>query len=208
MCGLFFGSRVSTAAEKQPTRPHVCTHAPRQYVRRNPPARTQGPRCRRVRRAEKWAHVSQHQQPQPDALFVVGCPARQRKPARPARLFRSIEEVPRPSQVVLSVFFRQIDVGLSLRSFYTTLSELNPQIAEDVIALHSSGPILMNVICVNSRWQASFRDSVISGLTHLPESNEGKSLLSIFGVEGHKPFRDEYLDSLRRLLRDSSPTMP
>ena len=115
----------------------------------------------------------------------------------------SIEEVGTPSRAVLPVFFGQADACVTISSAYQTLIALNPQIGEKLAVLETSQPVLMSVLCLNQRLETPFMGTVREEIPRLPESVEGRQLLTLFGIEGHVPFRQEYLDGVRRLLQET-----
>ena len=123
----------------------------------------------------------------------------------PAReLLGSIEEVGTPSRAVLPVFFRQADACVTISSAYQTLNDLNPQIGETLAPLRTSRPVLMSVLCLNERSETPFMQTVREEIPRLSESIEGRQLLTLFGIDGHVPFREEYLDGVQRLLEETA----
>ena len=122
----------------------------------------------------------------------------------PAREFLgSIEEVSSASRAVLPVFFGQADACVTISSAFLTMRTLNPQIGDELVALRTSRPVLMSVLCINERSQIAFLDTARVEIPGLAERPEGRQLLMLFGVERHVPFRAEYLEGIRALLREA-----
>ena len=113
----------------------------------------------------------------------------------------NIEEVNTPSRAVLPVFFGQADACVTINSAYQTLKALNPQIGEELVALKTSLPLLMSVLCINERLETNFMKIVREELPQLSQYPEGKQLLTLFGIEGHVPFREEYLEGMQHLIQ-------
>jgi len=111
------------------------------------------------------------------------------------------EEVRTPSRAVLPVFFGQADVCVTISSAYQTLKALNPQIGEKLVALKTSVPLLMSVLCINERLETDFMRTVREEIPRLSQYPEGKQLLTLFGIEEHVPFREEYLEGMQRLFQ-------
>jgi len=120
----------------------------------------------------------------------------------PAREFSGrIEEVTTPSGAVLPVLFGQADACVTLSSAYQMLVTLNPQIGEELVALETSLPFLMSVLCIDERLETDLLRIVREGIPQLSQDPEGKRLLTLFGIDGHVPFREEYLVEMRRLVQ-------
>lgn len=115
----------------------------------------------------------------------------------------SIEEVGTASRAVLPVFFGQADACVTLRSAYQTLITFNPQIEEDLVAIGTSPPVLMSVLCINGGAELAFLKTVREEIPRLSQHPKGRQLLMLFGVERHVPFREEYLEGIQRLLREA-----
>ena len=115
-------------------------------------------------------------------------------------LLGSMDEVNTPARAVLPVFFGQAEACVTLESAYQTLTELNPQIGRQLVVLESTPPVLISVICINPRADEFVTDTIREELPRLAESREGRQLLTLFGIEGHRPFREEYLAGMRELV--------
>ena len=113
----------------------------------------------------------------------------------------NIEEVTTPSRTVLPVLFGQADACMTINSAYETLKALNPQIGEELVILETSVPLLMSVLCTTEGMDEELETLVREGIQQLPEYAEGRQLLTLFGVDGHVLFREEYLEGTKSLIK-------
>lgn len=104
------------------------------------------------------------------------------------------------SKVVLPVFFRQVDVCLVTRSGFDTMSELNPQVGQQLVVIAESPAMVPAVLVFRADYQPSFREKLIAGLNGLNKTPAGRQVLTIFHGEniGEQPVR--CLDSAVELI--------
>ncbi|OGD18799.1 MAG: hypothetical protein A2W03_14985 [Candidatus Aminicenantes bacterium RBG_16_63_16] len=118
------------------------------------------------------------------------------------RLLASLKQVEKPSQAVLPVFFNQADACLVSNRSFTTLSELNPQLGNDLAVLICSPPLLRGLVCLRSDLPKETKQDVVDILTRLHTEPEGKQTLMTFREERLIPFLSSYLETTRALFEE------
>lgn len=115
--------------------------------------------------------------------------------------FREVQSTERPSQAVLPVFFKQqIDACIIQRSSYRTLTEMNPQIANETAVIAETGDMMMSVICLKSEEEMPEMAPIKERIALLHDSPTGQQLLNVFKVDRHIPFEEKFLNGTKALL--------
>ena len=117
-----------------------------------------------------------------------------------SRLAGRVETSTRLSQALLPVFFRQMDVCLVTRSGFATMSELNPQLARDLVILAESQAVVPALFAFRSGYHSPYKTDVIAGLNELKHSPAGQQVLTIFLSEEIAERSVSYLDSAKELI--------
>jgi ABC-type phosphate/phosphonate transport system substrate-binding protein len=107
----------------------------------------------------------------------------------------------KPSQAVLPVFFRKKAVCLVDSASYAVMTELNPQVGRELQVVASSEPMVDTIICLSREgWSnARFRANVFEALSELHLEAAGQQILTLFRSGPLLPYREEHLDTVRRL---------
>jgi phosphonate transport system substrate-binding protein len=115
--------------------------------------------------------------------------------------FRKLDFVAKPTAAVLPVFFGSKAACLVDRGAFQVMSELNPQVGQQLAILAASDPYLESITCVGrSGWPSEgARQALIDSITTLHVEPAGRQILDMFKVDQIAPFKDEYLDSVRQL---------
>ena len=81
------------------------------------------------------------------------------------------------------------------------MSELNPQVGSNLVILAVSEPYVATITCLSkSGWNsARARQDVIDAIAELHLEPNGRQVLTMFKLEQVVPFKEEYLDSARKL---------
>jgi ABC-type phosphate/phosphonate transport system substrate-binding protein len=102
-------------------------------------------------------------------------------------------------QVLMSVFFRQIDAGLVSRDCLETSSELNPQLKRDIRMLRVSPRFITFLMC----WAADLPEADKRELRDLggrmDKSTAGKQILKLFQTEKMVEYSPDLLTPLQEL---------
>ena len=121
-------------------------------------------------------------------------------PVCPA-FFERITKVKKTSQAVLPVFFGRADVCLVPRSVFETVSELNPQIGNDLVILAESPGYCYGLVCLADNLGGPLRDELERSLLALHETPQGQQLLTLFYVDRLIPFDPVHIQSTVDLIQ-------
>ena len=115
--------------------------------------------------------------------------------------FSKLEPTFKSSSAVLPVFFGAKPVCMVDRSGFQVMSELNPQVGSNLVILAVSEPYVATITCLSkSGWNsARARQDVIDAIAELHLEPNGRQVLTMFKLEQVVPFKEEYLDSARKL---------
>lgn len=119
------------------------------------------------------------------------------------RFFGSVQEVKKASQAVLPVFFKQADAVLVTKNAFETMTELNPQIARELVIINSSEKLMYGMICLNKHLSPSVRSDIMNSALNMHRSIAGKQILTLFQIDTISPFRPALLETTLALLRNN-----
>jgi len=121
--------------------------------------------------------------------------------------FNRLDPVTKPSAAVLPVFFGTKTACLVDRAGFQVMAELNPQVGSNLVALAVSEPYLENVTCLSrSGWPSEqARQDVIQAIAELHLEANGRQVLTLFKLDKMVPFKEEYLNSARKLRAACEP---
>ena len=86
------------------------------------------------------------------------------------------------SNVVLSVFFRQYDACVVTHSGFNTMSELNPQLAKQLIVLAESPELVVGLFAFRADYNPPFKEQLITSISNLQKTLPGRQILTIFHI--------------------------
>ena len=115
--------------------------------------------------------------------------------------FSKLDPVVKPAAAVLPVFFGTKPACLVDRAALQIMSELNPQVGSNLVILAVSEPYLESIICLSTSGWASdkARQDAILAIAELHIEANGRQILQLFKLNQMLPFKNEYLDSARKL---------
>ena len=119
-----------------------------------------------------------------------------------ADFYSQIVSAPKISQVVLPVFFRQLDACVVTRSGFETMVELNPQVGRQLQVIASSPPIVPVLFCFRADYSSPIRAKVLEELAHWHETPAGRQILTLFQSETLEEQPFSCLDSGMELLAE------
>jgi ABC-type phosphate/phosphonate transport system substrate-binding protein len=130
-----------------------------------------------------------------DALMLDnGLPAKE-------LFLKEIREVTKASQVVLPVFFKQIDAGVVIKSAFDTAIDLNPQIGRQVKIIATSERLIPQITCFRSSLSPETKTLFMKNALKLHEEPYGLQTFNVFKLERLLPWEPAYLDSVRDLIK-------
>jgi phosphonate transport system substrate-binding protein len=120
--------------------------------------------------------------------------------------FRSLEPVVKPTAAILPVFFGTKPACLANRTSLQIMSELNPQVGSNLVIMAFSEPYLETVICISkSGWASEHaRQDLIQSIAEMNLEPGGRQILELFKLDRLLPFKDEYLNTVRKLRAASN----
>ncbi len=120
-----------------------------------------------------------------------------------SKLFKYMTFGKTEAQLILSLFFKQLDVCVVSESAFETMSELNPQIKNQIQILQSSPGYPMAVSAFTDKFKDSkFSSNLFNILIKLNTYSKGKQLFALTKTVKIVPYKEEYMDSLKKLIRD------
>lgn len=127
----------------------------------------------------------------------------QSKTPKSGKVFSSIVIDKTESQLILSLFFGQLDACLVSKTAYDTMVEINPQIGKRVKILNSSPRLLRVIASFTTKFKKSrFSENLLNHLTTLDNYSAGRQLFALTKTAKIVPFKDEYLNNVKALLSD------
>jgi phosphonate transport system substrate-binding protein len=99
-------------------------------------------------------------------------------------LFGKITEDTKLANVILPVFFRQAEACLVTRSGFMTMSELNPQVAQQLVVLAESELLIPVVYAFRADYNATVTKNIMTEMLNLNKHPAGQQLMNIFGADG------------------------
>ena len=101
-----------------------------------------------------------------------------------SRFVGTISRHTKLSKVVLPVFFRQTDACVVTRRGFDTMSELNPQLARQLVVLAESPEVIPQVLAFRANYRPVFLEKVIAAIKDLGRTPAGRQLLTVFRTDG------------------------
>jgi ABC-type phosphate/phosphonate transport system substrate-binding protein len=117
-----------------------------------------------------------------------------------------IRHAAKASQLILPVFFRQADAAVVKEATFATVSEINPQIRQELFPLAVSPGLARGLVCLNRQSGEEPRRILLEGLAQVDTSVAGKQILTLFRINRLAPFQAADLDGVRDLLHQHTRT--
>jgi ABC-type phosphate/phosphonate transport system substrate-binding protein len=114
--------------------------------------------------------------------------------------FSSIDQRDKPSQVLLSVFFKQSDACIVTDLSLKTMTELNPQVGKKLRVLKASPGIVMGFGFFRKDYTKEYKERIINSILNLNESVRGKQVLLLFKSDRFNEINESDMDSMKQLL--------
>jgi phosphonate transport system substrate-binding protein len=119
------------------------------------------------------------------------------------KFFKNLITANKESQLILNLFFGQVDACIVSTGTFDLMKELNPQIGEKLISIQTSPKYLWGVTCFTRLFNnQSDRDIFYRHALHMNEQISGKQLFSLIKIDRLVPFKNEYLNSFKDLLKE------
>lgn len=125
------------------------------------------------------------------------------KMAKTEKPFSNIITDKTESQLILSLFFGQLNACLVSKTAYETMVEINPQIGNKLKIIYSSPGYLRVVASFTTKFNKSkFSEKLLRHLTSLDNYAAGRQLFALTRTAKIVPYKEEYLDNVKALISD------
>ena len=119
------------------------------------------------------------------------------------KFFKNIIMEEKESQLILNLFFGHIDACIVSTGAFSLMNELNPQVSSKIISIQVSPKYLWGLLCftktfINERDRSLFYTNAV----HVHELISGKQLFSLIKIDKLVPFKNEYLNSYKDLVKE------
>jgi len=106
--------------------------------------------------------------------------------------FSEVKQVDKPSRGLLPVFFNQSDACVLTEESFSTVSELNPQLKNELIIIEKSPEYVATIMCLNKNIKKNIRDVTHDAAQNLTKTFSGKQITSLFKSDGFLKYKPEY----------------
>jgi phosphonate transport system substrate-binding protein len=114
--------------------------------------------------------------------------------------FSVIEEKKKPSQVILPVFFKQMEACITTEKSFKLMAELNPQVGAKLKVLASSPEIIETVSFFRKDYKDTLKQEIIKHSKNLKNYVRGEQILLLFQVDELVEISGNDLTNTRRLF--------
>jgi len=117
------------------------------------------------------------------------------------KYFSGLQFIDKPLSTILPVFFKKEDACIVDQSLYNTVTELNPQIGQDLITLEISQPLAIGLVVIRkSISDPQIKADIKEAFLNLHKYEESKQYLTVFRIGKVIEYSEEYLKSTYTLL--------
>ena len=119
------------------------------------------------------------------------------------KFFKEMIENTKESQLILNVFFDQLDACVVSKYSFQIMCELNPQVSEKLVSIANSPSYLLGLTCFTKTFNdANERNLFRTDITNVKKLASGKQLFTIIRIDNVVPFQNEYLGNYKNLLKE------
>jgi phosphonate transport system substrate-binding protein len=119
------------------------------------------------------------------------------------KFFKNIIMSDKESQLILNLFFGQLDACIVTAGTFSLMKELNPQLGEKITVIQSSPNYLWGVMCFTKMvYNPEDRKLFYTNSMQIQKLNSGRQLFSLVKITKLEPFKNEYLNSFKDLLKE------
>jgi phosphonate transport system substrate-binding protein len=120
-----------------------------------------------------------------------------------SKFFKNLFIEEKESQLILNLFFGHLDACIVSAGSFSLMKELNPQVGENLVSIESSPKYLWGVLCFTKTFtNERDRNLFYTNAVHVHELVSGKQLLSLIKIDKLLPFKAEYLNSFKNLMKE------
>ena len=119
-----------------------------------------------------------------------------------AELFRVVKNAATASRAALPVFFGKADACVVTERAFDVMAELNPQLAQALVALAESPPFAWGLTCFSADYDSGRRHSLEHAALTMHTDPEGRQALMLFGLDRMVRFDPAFLRSVEELVAE------
>jgi hypothetical protein len=120
-----------------------------------------------------------------------------------SKFFNKVNNSEKESQLILDLFFGHLDACIVSTASLTLMKELNPQVGEKLISIQNSPKYLWGLTCFTKIFTSEKdRDMFSKSAMQVNELNAGRQLFSLAKINKLEPFKFEYLNTYKDLLKE------
>ncbi len=116
-----------------------------------------------------------------------------------AHFFNSIKRGIKTSQIVLPVFFEQIDACIVQQYAYKTIIALNPQIGQTLTTQFNSPGFLLTIIVFRMDLEEDIQKVILEVGDAITDYPEGRQMMMLLRMRRFSRFKPEYLNNIKKL---------
>jgi ABC-type phosphate/phosphonate transport system substrate-binding protein len=116
--------------------------------------------------------------------------------------FSEIKEAQTPAQTLMPLFFKRADACILVRHSFEVMSELNPQLRNDLRVIEESRPLASAVIAIRRGYDSRHRELLKEILSTIDRDTQGRQLLTLFRMGRLVPFEPSFLATTEELLKE------
>ena len=116
--------------------------------------------------------------------------------------FKKIVYDNKPTNIVLPVYFKKTNAAIITSASYDLLSELNPQIKNQIQILVISKPFIRAIFCFDGRNKDEKRKKFLNDyMSQIHKGTYGRQITELYMVDKLIAFKKEYLDNILDLYK-------
>ncbi len=119
------------------------------------------------------------------------------------KFFSEIKITSVATDVILPVFFEKYDACILTEDYFKIQAELNPQINSKLTVMDNSDGYVIALFCFTSKGEKEKNQEILKAFYDMHKTTNGKQLLSVFKTDQLIPYKEEYIESVEKLLNDS-----
>ncbi|MGE5498255.1 MAG: PhnD/SsuA/transferrin family substrate-binding protein [Syntrophothermus sp.] len=117
--------------------------------------------------------------------------------------FAGISEGKSESQIIMSVFFGQLNACLVTKNAFDLMAELNPQIGMQMKVLAKSPGFVRSVSSFTNKFmKTTFHKNLEEGIWKVASYPAGRQLFTLMRTDKVIPYKEEYMDGVKNLLSE------
>ncbi|MGA1197596.1 MAG: phosphate/phosphite/phosphonate ABC transporter substrate-binding protein [Candidatus Latescibacterota bacterium] len=124
----------------------------------------------------------------------------QKKRPSATQFFDTITQDLRPSQSVLAVFFGKSDACIVNTSVFETMSQLNPQISQQLVPIITSPEFLTGFLCAHTDMDPNRKKILTESTLALSQSEDGRQVIRLFKTQDVTLFQESYFKTVLELF--------